>query len=222
MKKREMYYYCQNGENFEKWLISFDEEKLAELREKVLDKCSYITHEEKDVYYTNPDMMNYREGCVRNVETRVNDGYSKHYSFDLYHPKLLVDIIDALLKGKPSAIDDLENPRPTEEKFDFEKVLAAKSSEIDAIPNADTERKMEALREYQKIKSEAKLNENQVSALNYYPLVQSLITREFVANIQIEEILKITNFFAKNVNILGLCLDIKDKNNLKLYLKPNV
>lgn len=222
MKEREMYYYKQNGENLEKWLISFDEEKLAKLREEVLEKCSYISHEEKDIDYTGPGLEIYREGCVRNVKTRENDQYSKHYSFDLYHPKLLVDIIDALLKGDPSAIDELDNPRPTEAKWDFAEDIADTSRTVDSIPNLETKRKIMALQILEETVQAAKLNENQVSALEYYPLVQNLLRRKLVATIKIEDVLRITDFFAKSVDIFGLCLNKEDKNNLKLYLKPNV
>ena len=229
---KEMYYYKQNGENLEKWLISFDAEKLAKLREEVLVKCSYITHEEKVL--TEKEMEEFtKSGLMRNIE-EIGKSYTNYdtmnhkeyvyqrYSYDIYKPKILVSIIDALLKGEPSAIDELDNPRPTEAKWDFEKEVAKESAKVDNIPNLETKRKIEALQNLHELAQEAKLNENQVSALDYYPLVQALLKKELVDIIKIEDILRTTSFFAKYVDIFGLCLNNEDKNNLKLYLKPNV
>ncbi len=232
---KKMYYYKQNGENLEKWLISFDKEELTRLREGVVVHCSYITHEEKAL--TDAEVRSFVKGCFRNATPigepfeEINQFHNKciyqRYSYDYYKPKFLVAIIDALLNGEASAIDELDNPRPTEEKFDFGKELAAKSKAIDEIPNLETERKVAALQELHEFNKIAKLNENQVSALDYYPLVQELITRELVDTVKVDDVLKITGFFGKRVDIFSLTEEDRDEedrteDSMKLKLIPKV
>ena len=222
---KEMYYYQQNGEILEKYKIEFNIDELLILRSKIFNKCSYITHEEKE-YSCHPSQI-YNIGCIRNIkdlgETREKDlgsgSINKYhlYSYDLYNPPILVDLIDRLMDGDVQAIDNINNPAVSEKKFDFAQEINEESAKIDAISNLEIDQKIEALKSLKKTIQTVKLNENQVSAWEYYSQVQKLIKRELVATLNINDILKVTNFFEKDITVLGL--DYVEKNDTKLVLK---
>ncbi len=218
----ELYYYKQKGEFLEKYKISFNIVELVILRKEIIDKCSYITHEEKEYSY-HPSKY-YNEECLRHIknlgETRKEDlgsgsSLSYHlYSYDIYKPPILVDLIDRLIKGEGEVIEDIDNPVPSEKKFDFAKYLDRESVEIDNISNFKTDKKIEALKNFKKTMENAKLNENQKNALDYYPLVQALIERKLVATISLTEVVKVTDFFEKGIDVFDLQY-MESKNNLK-------
>ena len=225
---KELYYYQQKDKFIEKYKISFNIAELEKLRKEIMDKCSSITHEEKEYSYC-PDKY-YNEGCIRHIrdlgKTREEDlgsgsNLTYHlYSYDLYKPPILVDLIDRLIKGDSQVLENIDHPVASEAKFDFAEYLATKSAQIDAISNFETEKKIAALTDFKETIAAAKLNEKQQSALDYYPIVQSLIERTLVATISLAEIVKVTNFFEKEINVLDLQYTESQNNHKRVRYLP--
>lgn len=210
-----MYYYKENKKNIEKYEVSFDSEKLKELRSEIIEKCSKITHKCEIViapfgkYFKDEHIKSLKYEKLRSytIEDFYGDFEYDEYKIEyLYYtfPKL-VDLIDKLINGYISVIDEIFNPIideiPNKEKI----LLEEQNKLIDSLSkkkNGDIDKELDLLKESQKklkeYVEEKKLNKNQVSEDEYYPKVQCLITLEFIATIDKQIIVDAFEFFNGN------------------------
>lgn len=204
-----MYYYRIKENNVIKYEVELHIETLKKLKNEIINKCSYITHKK---YTTTklPNKWDYEH--IRNYnETKIgekdsNDFYSSFeieylVEYDYYeHPKL-VSLINALLKGKVSVIDEIKETK--EEKIDKEKILLEEQRKIiedlNKLDNDKINHQISLLTENQKKLSncyeEKELNKNQVSANEYIYKTLSCIKFKEITSISLEKILEVQEFF---------------------------
>lgn len=190
-----MVYYVCKGDTLEKYEISFDKKALMVLREEVINKCSYITHEERTL--SIDPALNIKG--ARNVVNRgLNQDYYRgkgpiysRYSYDIFKEPYLATIIVELINSHMEYLYDLDNPY--EEVIDWEDQIAQKRQIVVNSPYPEAAN--EALRDLKLTIEKAKLNAHQENPLSYYDQVKSLITRKLVATISIEDATSFAKFW---------------------------
>ena len=100
-----MLYFRKNDEVIEKYQIDFNKEEVETLKEKIINNCSFIKHEEYESdhlpRFTGKIIKNYIYtyiGKEKNYFEETRDIYL--YSYDEYKPPYLVELINQLLNGK--------------------------------------------------------------------------------------------------------------------------
>lgn len=204
-----MYYYRVKDEVVKKYEVELHTETLKKLRNEIIEKCSYITHKKYTTTKT-PNKWDYEH--IRNYnenkigEKDSNDFYSPFESeylveYDYYeHPKL-ISLIDALLKGNMSVIDEIKETK--EEEIDKEKILLDEQRKIiedlNKLDNDKINQQINLLTENQEKLSncyeEKELNKNQVSANEYIYKTLSCIKFKEINSISLEKVLEVQEFF---------------------------
>lgn len=97
-----MLYFRKNDEVIEKYQIDFNKEEVETLKEKIINNCSFIKHEEYESdhlpRFTGKIIKNYIHtytGKEKNYFEETRDIYL--YSYDEYKPPYLVELINQLL-----------------------------------------------------------------------------------------------------------------------------
>ena len=101
-----MYYYKKEGDIIEKYNLTFDSQKIEDLKEEIILNCSEIHHKEYRSDYCHQFSKN---DIIRNLKSSPTKEYEgiNLYSYDVYIPPYLVNIINKLLDNDISALDEL-------------------------------------------------------------------------------------------------------------------
>jgi len=207
-----MYFYADKEDRIEKYLVTFDEGLLIELRKEIIDNCSLIEHCEYDAAYGpfsmfGKDSTKDNEYCIKNYsenflyvrESRDSLQYPDediyHFSYDKYIFPKIVFYIDEILKGNFQVLK--KAPESFEASKYFKDKIEEVSKELDAIDNLDVDKKQKKLEELKKLVKKAKLNENQKSTNKYLERLNNLISLKSVDTISIEEIARVDSFYEK-------------------------
>ena len=109
-----MLYFRKNDEVIEKYQIDFNKEEVETLKEKIINNCSFIKHEEYESdhlpRFAGKIIKNYIHtytGKEKNYFEETRDIYL--YSYDEYKPPYLVKLINQLLNGNSEVIDEILN-----------------------------------------------------------------------------------------------------------------
>lgn len=119
-----MNYFKRNEGNLEKYNVQFNSEELQTIRNEAIDDCSEITSHEYD------DIMVCCCNRIRGVKNTTGEIYEMrnirgekipnselhHIQYDLYEFPYLVTLIDRLLSGDASALDEIYSPNTDREK----------------------------------------------------------------------------------------------------------
>ena len=191
-------------DRIEKYLVTFDEKLLRELRKEIIDNCSLIEHYEYD---GTRDPSNTEDSEIRNLsckfvereESRDSLHYPDkdvyHYSYDKYVYPKFISYIDNFLKGDIQLLSKM--PETTNVVKELKLRINTLSEELDAIDNLDIKNKKWKLEQIERRVNQLKLNENQVSTDNYFQKFNDLITLILVDTITIEEIARVDSFYEK-------------------------
>ncbi len=200
-----MFYFKQNGEKIEKYRITFNKKEVKKLQDEIIDHCSIIKHVNFESDYIPKILDNYipkmcDKRFLRNLKyTRIGqkeyfeetrDIYSIEY--DRYIPSYLVEIIERILNGDSTAIEEMlhyqvPNSTSIEEKINLV------NSEMISIPPSDIAQKKQKLEELENLlKHQAIFAE----ISSYYEQLISLFKFEYVASILTSELERVKSFLA--------------------------
>lgn len=204
-----MYYYKIKEELIIKYEVKLHIETLKKLRNEIIDRCSYITH--KKYTTTQPpnkwDFEHIRNYNEQKVGIRqYNDFYSPSedeylVEYDYYEHPRLVSLINSLIKGNISVIDEIKYT--DEEKIDKEKILLDEQKkliqDLNMLDSEGINNQIRLLTENQeKISNcykEKELNKNQISSNEYICKILSCIKFKEVSSISLEKVLEVQDFF---------------------------
>ena len=187
-----MLYFRKNDEVIEKYQIDFNKEEVETLKEKIINNCSFIKHEEYESdhlpRFAGKIIKNYIHtytGKEKNYFEETRDIYL--YSYDEYKPPYLVKLINQLLNGNSEVIDEILNyDTSTKSTIDYRIDLVNK--EFNKIDTKDISKKKEKLKELEKLLKEKELNKGQQSIESYYNQLIELIKFNLIDSLQISEL----------------------------------
>lgn len=108
-----MYFYDLEGVNVVKYEVNLDINKLNQIKREIINNCSIIEHKSYEttnpiIKFESPYMKNYKS-----EKTNKKDFKTKKQiyivSYDLYNYPYLVKLINELLLGNTSVIDEIKN-----------------------------------------------------------------------------------------------------------------
>ena len=203
-----MIYLVQEDKHINKYEVSFDKEKLNEIKYALIENCSAIVHWKYEdtkeyVSFENSIIKNYKSTPLGKKE--CTDQYGSKVvkdiflcEYDQYNVPVLVDLIDQLLKGCDSALDSILSYAPYSwgPKIPIVKQLEkAKKEYIEIFYSGDKEQLMNALLKVGRLESELELNKNQKSQKPYYKELLNSISFEFIDSIEKEVVERTDDFF---------------------------
>ncbi len=187
-----MYYYLKNEAIVEKYLISFNKEEIEQLKEKIIDECSFIEHKEisSDYFPTFSDkklIRNLKEIKVGNKEYFEETRGVYLYSFDQYEPPYLVKLIDRLLNNDEKCISEILNYDIYAKKSIDDKIKLA-NQELMEINDEDIYQKKIKLKELEDLVKSKELNKEQRSIEPYHKQLIGLIKFDLVDSMSIDDL----------------------------------
>lgn len=209
-----MYYYKVKNNLVYKYNIVLDIKQLHDLKNEIIDKCSFISH--KCFKTTNPveKCVNYRNYKKTKIGVKTYDNppdtYNHHpdedeylVEYDYYDFPMLVHYIVDLLSGNTSAIEKIINYKEDVNGFNLEekRVLEEQDKlikELSTETSEDISKKLELIANNHKrimaYKKERELNKNQVPASSYIKKVLSCINMKEVGIMPLASILESQKF----------------------------
>ena len=203
-----MYYFKETEDYIEKYNITFDLEKLNELKKEIIDNCSEVEHKEINTPIepeNNPlKIRNLKKGKQVGTRTFAN-GQSiplYTYNYDEYTYPYLVNLIDNLINGETNSLEEIFIPNKQKEKhYDLrlknykKRNINKKFNEYEKINYFDIQKKREKLNELDKLILDYEKMATIKPVGPYYEKVKALITLELVAKLPIEYLNKIIYFY---------------------------
>lgn len=203
-----MNYYRNEGNNIFKFIVSYDENKIKQLREEIIENCGTVNHKEYITIYLPYLKENER---IRNlkktfVETKPNhdlyagddDVYKIEYD-EVVFPRI-IELIDFFLNGHIDALKSIENfaylnNQPEEELIKEEQaVVSAISLKKEALPDKIEELKVIEARLKSLQDKHADLKKSQ-KLKTYYEQILEDVSLTLVDRMTIDEFNKYVNFF---------------------------
>ena len=203
-----MIYLVREGDFINKYEVSFDKEKLNEIKCALIDNCSAIVHWKYEdtkeyVSFENSIIKNYKSTLLGKKE--CTDQYGSKVvkdiflcEYDQYNVPVLVDLIDQLLKGWDGALDSILSylPYNWDPKTPIVKQLEqAKKEYMEIFQSGDKEQLIETLLKVGRLESELELNKNQKSQKPYYKELLKSISFKFVDSIEKYTVDRVDDFF---------------------------
>ena len=203
-----MIYFRKNNDLIEKYNVNFDKSKIKNLRQEIIDNCSFIEHIEFESDYS-PRFID--ESLIKNFYYK-NTGEKKEYfeetrdiyfySYDEYKPPYLIKLIDKLLNNEENVLRqifsyDTSIKTGIDEINNKIKKLNTEFNKIDIYNIEDKKNKLNEIEELVKLK---KLNKNQKNIENYYNELITLIDIKLVDKISVSELKRIESFLEINLN----------------------
>lgn len=212
-----MYYFKKEEHFIVKYSVMIDEEKLKKLRWEVIDKCSLIahkcyktTHRPNEFDYAH--IRNYKEKKVGVIE--YNDFYSMPedqylVEYDYYEHSPLVSLIDSLLEGNISVIEQIEKLQESNIQTQIQKEeleLVKQQNEIinnlNSVGIDDRNKYIEMLNISQKklndFQKKKELNKNQIPEIIYCSKILECIKLTKIGIIELIKVLQLQRFFSES------------------------
>lgn len=193
-----MIYFKRNNEYLEKYKVSYDKEKIEELKERIIWDCSKIEHVSfcSDYGAGIKDerlVKNFSSVYVGEKEYWEETRSIYRYTFDQYVPSELVRYIDGLLNGVSSSIDmifnyDFKNDKSIDELIE-EAMISFNSIDPEKVYD-----KQQQLKYIDKLLESKKVGANQKDIRPYYQELIGLIHLELTDKILISEIDRVFSF----------------------------
>ncbi len=185
-----MFYFKQDGENIEKYCITFNKEEIEQLRTAIINNCSFIehlkcNHDFSSIFATDISL-------IKNLKKEYSaEGDIYWYTYDKYEPPYLVELMNELLDGDATSIDKILNF--TTESIDDKIKLV--NQELILIDSENIIVKKEKLKELEHLLESKKLNQ---SIDGYYKQLIALIQFDLVDSLSISEIERVESFLEIN------------------------
>lgn len=193
-----MLYFRRNGEVIEKYQVDFDKEEIEKLKEEIINNCSFIEHEEYDSDYS----PRFTDEIIRKFTStptgKVKEYFEEirgidHYSYDIYKPPYLVELINQLFDGNSKAIDEILNYDISTKSSIDDRINIVNQEFIEMDPENITKRKAK-LKELEDLLNAKNLNKNQQNIVVYYNQLVGLIKFNLIDTLQISELSRIESF----------------------------
>ena len=221
-----MKYYKLKDDVIEKYNISFDSQELEKIRNEIIYKCSEIIHKKYQSDYSpsfSDDLiiMNYKERRTGKTKEYFEETrFIYEYSYDLYTPPDLVNLLNDLLRGK-NVLEDILTYKVSD-KLSIDIKLADKEKEMRAIDDKNTKLKIEKLKEYEELLKLKKLNKNQKPLSMYYDRLINLFKFELEDTLKVEELNRVQTFMEINILVRKGIINYRNSkvdNNQKILKK---
>lgn len=210
-----MIYYKKLEDRIEKYSIISDKIMLMELRKLVIDTCSDKTHIiQKNssiipkIISTNHEIRNLNVNLIHDSKFEQEKKYDIEY--DCYQYPYLIHIIDGILSGDSSVLNELYSP--TIDKKSVQERIAELCSEMLKNIDGDKEELSSQLKQLDELRS---FDSNQISPLSFYKNVRSSLTIELEDIMLKSEIDRFANFFKDNTELLNNEIKKNQKINIK-------
>ena len=204
-----MYYYKIKDNLVYKYSIVLDIKQLHDLKNEIIDKCSFISH--KCFKTTNPveksiNHRNYKKTKIgiKSFEMSLHPDTDEYLvEYDYYDFPMLVHYIVDLLSGNTNAIDKIIKYKEDENNLDFgeKKILEEQDKlikELATKTSGDISKKLELIANNHKklmaYKKDRELNKNQVPASSYIKKVLSCINMKEVGLMPLTSVLESQKF----------------------------
>lgn len=191
-------YFKKNNEYLEKYEVSYDKEKIEELKERIIWDCSKIKHVSFCSDYgagikDESLVKNFSSVLVGEKEYWEETRSIYRYTFDQYVPSELVKYIDGLLNGFSSSIDmifnyDFKNDKSIDELIEEAMI---KFNSIDPEKVYD---KQQQLKYIDNLLESKKVGANQKDIRPYYQELIGLIHFKLIDKILINDINRVYSF----------------------------
>ena len=194
-----MYYFKSNDGKLEKYLVTYDEAKIKELKQEIIMTCSYIEHNEhvsdyEPRFHDLTLIHNFHCECVGRKEYFEETRTVYKYSYDEYKPPRLVLLINLLLNQELSSVDEILEYDVSNDVLIEDRIDKANKELMELDVSEVSKRKMK-LDEINRLVSEKELNKNQESIEPYYNRLLELINFTFIDSIKISDLGKVESFF---------------------------
>ena len=193
-----MIYFKKNNEYLEKYEVTYDKEKVEQLKQRIIFECSRVEHREYCSDYGScirdrKLVKNFRAVIVGEKEywEETRDIYK--YTYDEYVPSDLVNHIDGLLNNVSSSIDNIFNYNFKNDKSIDEVINEA----MITFNNIDPERlfqKQQQLKYINNLLESKRVNDTQKDIKPYYKELITLINFELIDKILINDVNKVYLF----------------------------
>lgn len=196
-----MIYFKKNNEYIEKYEVTFDKEKVEELKDRIISDCSLIKHVEFCSEYgagikDERLVKNFRREYVgeKDCDYEVRTIYK--YNFDQYVPSNLVYYISSLLDGYATSIDEIYGYDFKNDKS-IDELINDAMNKFNTIDINKTYEKQKVLKEIDNLLESKRLNGGQKDIRPYYDELLSLIHFELIDTINIADIERVYSFLEK-------------------------
>ena len=235
-----MFYIEKKDDSLIKYNVIIDEEKLKELKLKIINECAEIVHKS----YESTDgpkisdylhIRNYKETKIGRTEPNDTLFYSPqdiyHFEYDEYKDTELVKLIDELLKGNLSVISEIKNYKQKQQDILEETKRNQKNREQQIreeiikmhteMATADNEaliklsRKSHKLaKELNEIQKHKQLDNSKKLDTEFYSQVIDCINLATISKIKISTIEEVNEFFT-GIEKPSISQEIDNKTLLK-------
>ena len=211
-----------------KYEITFKEKQLLNLRQLIIDNCSFIEHKEAVLsdyeigfFYDEDTIRNFKKGyIVGDREYFEATDYETFFIcyYDKYTYSKLVSLIDKLLNDDQSVINELDNYFNGEiinhDLDNMDKELSLLSYKIDNIDNSLSEEKTNMIKEYNALLNKYnKLSKIQENETRYLTVLKKLINYNFLGYLRNDSIIELNNILEFFGDINNLCEYVKENND---------
>ena len=209
-----MYYYDIEDFEIVKYEVELNIEKLNLLKIQIVNECSEIVHKSYETvnpssHFNQSYIKNYLAQKTEKKDENNNDIYL--ISYDLYNVPYLVTLIDSLLNGNTSVINEIQNYK---ECFSIEnseicdtyntllnelnsvediKIYGVQENMEDKSKRKDLLKQMEEL--LTKYQSERKVSYDAKKIEKYRERVLNCIDFKLVKRISLKKFIEVINFF---------------------------
>ena len=197
-----MIYFKKNNEYLEKYEVTYDKEKVEQLKERIIFECSRIEHRQYSSDYGSGIrdeklVKNFRAVKVGEKEYWEETRDIYRYTYDEYVPSDLVNYIDGLLNNVPSSIDNIFNYDFKNDKSIDEVINEA----MITFNNIDPEKlfqKQQQLKYIDNLLESKRVNNAQKDIRPYYKELITLINFELIDKILINDIDRVYSFLEES------------------------
>ena len=218
----QQYLLVQNGDIFEKYLVTYDRLELINLKKEIIAKCSTIYHK-TSVLSFSPLKYQFMYGENRNavqldaasIPTKnANLPQAYRYTYDYYAYPSIVPIIDKILNGNMQSLLYVK----FEEKVDYEKIVAYKNEKINNLTDENNRERRKMLKELEDLILMAQYNKNQKGTVFFKEQFTKIFTKQLVDTIALKDIHHTLDFFNADISSLNLYFHRATKDIL--YYEP--
>lgn len=204
-----MYYYKEDENNYYKYEVSFDRDKVLDLLDEVKKRCSIISleafreSEKFDPYYRS-DYEKAKERGIKNFDEvtfkdLIDYGDQIHeLTIYKYEYTRLVYLIKELLNGNSYVINEIFNPKRIN-IFNFDKKIESLKRRLDSGKKINYKFESLMKKELSKLTILKEINENQISDEIYYLKLQKLIKFNLVDTLDKDIKKRTDNFFERKL-----------------------
>lgn len=193
-----MIYFKKNNEYLEKYEVTYDKEKVEQLKERIVFECSRIEHRQYTSDYGSyirdeKLVKNFKAVLVGKHEYWEETRNVYKYTYDEYVPSDLVKYIDELLNDFPSSIDkifnyDFKNDKTIDDLINEAMIKFNNMNQEDVID------KQQHLKYLDNLLESKRINSTQKDIRPYYQELIPLIGFELVDKILIDDINRVYSF----------------------------